>query len=279
MAKHYSKISLERLHLGVKRYINAALAAGKYLLISPFFRRKKANRFCFGVLSLNDELSYHCSSIPQIDAHELFNGLEHEVIEIGQVLPWEGSSISAYEVINLAAIIRHLKPRRIFEIGTSLGVTSYNLALNLPPDGELLTLDLPPATEDGGEINTRLDVTASDSKMIYANRIDRRFLNTAAGARIKQLYGDSATFDYTPYEKSCDVVFVDGSHAYEYVKSDTDSALRIVKPGGWIIWHDYNDGFFWPEVRRYLKEVSGTMKIYRIKGTMFAISQAGGTDR
>lgn len=274
MAKQYSKISLERLYLGVQRYYNSVLITAKYLLISPFLNRKKLNRFCFGLLSIDDEISYNCRSIPLVDATELFEGLENEIVEIGQVLPWEGSSISAFEVISLAAIIRHLKPNRIFEIGTSLGVTSYNLALNLPRDGELITLDLPPANEDGSEITTMFDVTASDSKMIYANRHARRFLNTPAGDRIKQLYGDSAVFDYTPYEKSCDVVFVDGSHAYQYVKSDTNTALRIIKPGGWIIWHDYNNGFFWPEVRRYLKNSSSTMKIYRIKGTMFAIAQA-----
>jgi predicted O-methyltransferase YrrM len=274
MAKQFSKLSIERLGLGAARYANATLAAGRHLLLSPFLNRKAANRFCFGVQSLNDEITYDCPLIPQVDAHELFPGIEEEIIEIGQVLPWEGSSISAFEVVNLAAIIRHLKPQRAFEIGTSKGVTAYNLALNLPEGGELLTLDLPPATEANPVISTKFDVTASDTKMIFADRVNRRFLGTPVESRITQLYGDSAAFDYTPYAKSCDVVFVDGSHAYEYVKSDTDSALRIVKPGGWIIWHDYNDGFFWPEVRRYLKEVSSTMKIHRIKGTMFAISQA-----
>ena len=69
-------------------------------------------------------------------------------------------------------------------------------------------------------------------------------------------------------------MFVDGSHAYEYVKSDSDAAFKIVKPGGWVIWHDYNDGFFWPEVRRYLRELGATRKIVRIKGTMLAVCQA-----
>jgi hypothetical protein len=273
MAKKFSKLSLERICLGVNRYFGAAAASFRHLFLSPLLNRKSANRFCFGVLSLNDEISYDCPLIKQVEVQELFPGIEKEVIEVGQVLPWEGSSISAFEVINLAAIIQHLKPQRVFEIGTSKGVTAYNLALNLPEGGQLLTLDLPPATEAGAEISTKFDVTASDTKMIFADRVNRRFLGTSVESRITQLYGDSAAFDYSPYEKSCDVVFVDGSHAYEYVKSDTDSALRIVKSGGWIIWHDYNDGFFWPEVRRYLKEVSGSMKIYRIKGTMFAIAR------
>jgi len=269
-----SKLNLEKLKLGVLRYVGAILASTKYLIVYPFIRSKRANRFCFGVQALHDEMSYDCPLIPSQALHEVFPGIEKETIKTGLVFPWEGSSISAYETLSIGAIIQHLKPQRVFEIGTSVGVTASNLAINLPEGGELFTLDLPPASEDGAKIETKFDVTVSDRKMIYGNRADRRFLGTPLESKIHQLYGDSATFDYSDHIGKCDVVFVDGSHAYEYVKSDTEIAYKLAKPGGWVIWHDYNDGFFWPEVRRFLKSIAHERKIFRIEGTMFAISKA-----
>ena len=36
-----------------------------------------------------------------------------------------------------------------------------------------------------------------------------------------------------------DVVFIDGQHDYESVRSDTEQALRLVKTGGTLAFHDY----------------------------------------
>jgi hypothetical protein len=39
------------------------------------------------------------------------------------------------------------------------------------------------------------------------------------------------------------LVFVDGSHAYDYACEDSETAFRLVKSGGLVIWHDYG---VWP---------------------------------
>jgi len=39
-----------------------------------------------------------------------------------------------------------------------------------------------------------------------------RYRGTVWEHKIQQLYGDSAAFDYTPYQGKIDFVFVDGSH-------------------------------------------------------------------
>jgi hypothetical protein len=259
MAERWNKMSLERTLLGLGRYFGAVRASVKFMAFYPLLSRKRLNRYCFGVLALQDEIDYGFEDIPQLELTELFPEAVNEDVHIGQVFPWEGSSISAFEMLCLGALIRGLKP---------------NLALNLPADGKLFTLDLPPAGEGDATVATEYEVTVSDRKMIFADRKNRRFLGTPMEARIHQLYGDSAKFDYGPYLGTCDVVFVDGSHAYEYVQSDTEKAFQLVKPGGWVIWHDYNDGFFWPHVRRYLKTIANQKRIFRIKGTMFAVSRA-----
>ena len=51
-------------------------------------------------------------------------------------------------------------------------------------------------------------------------------------------------------------MFVDGSHSYEYVLSDTEAAWKMVKPGGLILWHDY-DSRWWPGVTRALNQLQG----------------------
>ena len=51
-------------------------------------------------------------------------------------------------------------------------------------------------------------------------------------------------------EASVDLLFVDGSHAYEDVKTDLDQWLSALRPGGTIAFNDP----FWPGVNRLLLE-------------------------
>lgn len=56
---------------------------------------------------------------------------------------------------------------------------------------------------------------------------------------IRQVYGDSVNFDFSPYHGVMDVVFIDGAHTADYVKNDTEKALKMLRPeGGLMIWHD-----------------------------------------
>src|SRR5687768_16369891 len=113
----------------------------------------------------------------------------------------------------LGSILRSERAKFVYEIGTSFGVTSYNIAPNLPENGLVYTLDLPPVSPDVRAVDTKYRVASSDRKMIFADRRERRFLRSPVEGKVRQLYGDSATFDYGPYLGTCDVVFVDGSHA------------------------------------------------------------------
>ncbi|MBL8012699.1 MAG: class I SAM-dependent methyltransferase, partial [Candidatus Omnitrophica bacterium] len=67
-----------------------------------------------------------------------------------------------------------------------------------------------------------------------------------------------------------DLVFIDGNHSYEFVKSDTENALEMLSEKGVIIWHDY-DYIIHKDVFRYLNKLAKTHKIYSIPHTRFAI--------
>ena len=49
--------------------------------------------------------------------------------------------------------------------------------------------------------------------------------------------GTRQPMTFRRFYDSCSFVFVDGSHAYDTVGSDTEQAFRMVRQGGTIIWH------------------------------------------
>jgi len=273
-ATRWKASSWERVSLGAKRYFGSWSAVVEYLVLKPWLRPGLTNRFARGALSLKDDIGYRSSVIPAKDVWELFPGIENVEIRMGRTLPDEGSSVSFREMVILCSIVRCENARAVFEIGTSLGVTTFNMALNLPEHGILHTLDLPLTTDDQNDISTVYDVSVSDRKMIFANRQERRFLDSSIESKVHPLFSDSAVFDYSPYRSSYDVVFVDGAHSLGYVESDTKAAFALVRPGGLVIWHDYNNGFFWPDVHHYLTRIAPQYGISRIRGTMFAVARA-----
>jgi len=155
--------------------------------------------------------------------------------------------------------------RTLFEFGTCTGKTAYLWACNQPADGTVTTLTLAP-----GELD-RYEAAAGDDRTAeaYAREESRftRYLysGTEAERRVRQVYGDSKQFDETPFAGTCDVVFVDGSHAYSYVVSDSAKALTMVRPGGLVLWHDYS-----PEcsgVFRALNQLAGRLSLMHVQGT------------
>jgi hypothetical protein len=155
--------------------------------------------------------------------------------------------------------------RRLFEFGTCTGKTAYLWARNQPAGGTVTTLTLPPDQLGAYQPAPGDDQTAE----AHARRESRytRFLyaGTDVEERVVQLYGDSKRFDETPYAGTCDVVFVDGSHAYSYVVNDTAKALRMVRPGGLVLWHDYSPEC--PGVFRALNELAARLPLVHVAGT------------
>lgn len=135
----------------------------------------------------------------------------------------------------LAVLCKAAGARTFFEIGTNRGRTALAVA-RTNPEIEVFTLDLPSA-EAGGE--TALDLTVADKLLFDDWRRGEAFEGEPEADRIVQLLGDSASFDFSGYEGTMDVVFIDGSHSYPYVTNDTAVALRMLSDDGMIVWDDY----------------------------------------
>lgn len=178
----------------------------------------------------------------------------------------------------ILAVLAKSCPDLIFEFGTATGRTSYLLARNAPPSAKLVTLTLAPAQIADYEPASG----DSDAAQVNARQESEfgcfRYTGTSVEGRIEQRYGDSKQFDETPFHGRCDLIFIDGSHAYSYVKSDTDKALRMIKPGGTILWHDYR-GERDPDtadVYRYLVELSVSLQLVCFQGTALVAHRAPG---
>ena len=64
-----------------------------------------------------------------------------------------------------------------------------------------------------------------------------------------------------------DVLFIDGDHSSNGVKNDFELYSPMVKNGGYIVFDDYNDYEFSPEVRPMVDHIISTLDGYEIIGT------------
>ncbi|CAG0996607.1 hypothetical protein ARNL5_03687 [Anaerolineae bacterium] len=67
--------------------------------------------------------------------------------------------------------------------------------------------------------------------------------------------GDTKTLDFTRFP-FVDLVYIDGDHEYEGVRSDFLNVLTRLKPGGLVIFDDYYEDF--PGVMRLVDEATAT---------------------
>ena len=156
-------------------------------------------------------------------------------------------NVTLLELLCLARLARATAARTVFEFGTFDGRTTLTLAANAP-DATVHTLDLPPDTE------TAMPIEQIERIYVFKPVSGARFLGRPEASRIRQHFGDSATYDYGALRGTIDLVFVDGSHSYPYVVSDSRNALALLGArGGVIAWHDYG---VWPGVTRALEELA-----------------------
>ena len=182
-----------------------------------------------------------------------------------QHMPGRGIRTPVDELAYMALITAWLQPRLVFEFGTFRGRTALNFALNSPQDCEIHTLDL-------GE----LDDGASDAGDADAHLVAKRipgedYKGRDVAPKIHQLFGNSLGYDFSRFEGKVDLVFVDGGHTYEVAHADTENALRMCRPGGVILWHDFaNYGDYHDVIRAVLDCLPGD-QIYQIHDTQLAV--------
>lgn len=179
------------------------------------------------------------------------------------IFPKTYASISFLESVALILLMKRAEAKRIFEFGTYKGFSITQLALNLPPETEIYTLDLPE-----GPIRTHFAIADPEDAIIAVEQGKGTLVPATLRPRIKFLQQDSAAFDETPFAGRMDFVFVDAAHNYDYVKNDSEKGWRMLRSGGIIAWHDcrHQD----PGVVRYL--LQSPFQPVRVTGTTVAFA-------
>lgn len=172
---------------------------------------------------------------------------------------------SDYETWVLSVLATQAK--MLFEFGTCTGKTTYLWALNSPKDAKIKTLMLDPNQDQASKIDSSDNSVHMESRPSESKNLRLYYSDTPEESKIEQFLMDSLKFDESQFEKQFDIVFVDASHYYDFVKSDSEKALRMIKPGGLVLWHDYRGPWGEKGVFKYLNELNTQLELMHIKDT------------
>ena len=197
--------------------------------------------------------------------------LEKVPIQLENFLGHWGN-VTIEEVCKIALIAKYFKPRQVFEFGTYNGMTTLQLALNTPEETEIYTLDLSPEMASSTKFQlSELDrYVAVEFRTKFHTSVGSYFKGKPIEKKITQILSDSATYDYTPHHGKIDLIFIDAAHDYANKKTDSENALKMLAPGGVILWDNYDDVVN-PEVTRYLSELADSLPLYHLRGTPLVV--------
>jgi predicted O-methyltransferase YrrM len=161
----------------------------------------------------------------------------------------------------MGVIARNMSPRVCVDIGTAIGHSAALLAINAPLSTVYTVNILPEEVESGaGGVLT----TGAFTKEQIGSYYKQRGLKN-----IQQIYANTATWE--PDLGIIDLAFIDGSHDTEFVYNDSLKILKDMKPGSFILWHDFNLEL--AVKYHWIRSVClGVEKLYReghIKGRIF----------
>jgi len=225
--------------------------------------------FLFGIVTEIAEFHKRCGGpLKNFNDSEYFREIKKHVFlskssffhsGFGNIHPWEAQV--------MAELVHFFKPKTLFEIGTFNGFSTLHLAQNSPEDAVIYTLDLP---QDKKEILLKHDPFKA-YRDVYTMKMNSRrlFHDREEAKKITELFDDTLHFNFFPYYGKMDFVFIDTSHSYQYVKSDTVNAFKMLRPGGMILWHDFD--FIHPSVYLLVKEVARQKTVYFIPRTRWAL--------
>ena len=165
--------------------------------------------------------------LPVVDMDQL---IAPGPVELGPMTLLDGGSLPS-DMMLLAGLAEGIRNCAYFEIGTWRGESVATIS---PRSSTCHTLCL------------------SDREMahmgMHPRTIESHGLFSKDLQNVIQLRGDSRTFDFAQLDRKFDLIFIDGDHHYDFVKSDTENIFRhLVHDESIVVWHDY--GFQADQIR------------------------------
>jgi cephalosporin hydroxylase len=145
------------------------------------------------------------------------------------IRPWQVRS----EIAALLELVQQRRPKVVLEIGTASGGTLFLFARMAAEDATLISIDLRKGKFGGGYPLWRVPFYhgfASDRQTVKLVRGDSH--SGEVRERVSSLLGG----------RPVDVLFIDGDHTYEGVKSDFNGYTPLVANRGLIALHDIVPG-------------------------------------
>lgn len=136
---------------------------------------------------------------------------------------------SRWEFRELLQEVERVCPKAMLEIGTARGGSLLAFTRLCAPDAHIVSIDLPRGPFGGGYPSWKLPLYKA-----FAKR----------GQRLDLVRGDShsaTTFEHVQGllgGRKLDFLFIDGDHRYEGVRSDFETYISLMRPGGIIALHD-----------------------------------------
>ena len=238
------------------------------LLLFPF-DLKSSREFLRHIYAFDPIDTSTSSPVGTASVFDLFEGASRASVVLKDLRLRYGT-MSYEEIYVVALIVKCMQPKTIFEFGTFDGMTTLQMAVNSPDEARIYTLNLP-----SGHVETKYPIGTSEMDLRLPSVVPSgsKFRDTPEATKMTQLYGDSAVFDYTPYYGQMDLILIDASHEYDYVKNDTEQAIKMLRKQGVILWHDYPRA---PGVARYVDEIAHHVPVYRLSETSLAMYRALG---
>lgn len=157
------------------------------------------------------------------------------------IVPWAGigaPSLTGYlgnpylghfETSLIVALMRGVGARTVIEFGCQAGRTTHVLLKSVPTIERYIGIDLP----DGTPPTLKSQRSEVHPDPGYFARRDTRFELLLPKGGSQTLTAE----DLPP----ADAVFIDGDHGEQTVRHDSELARAVVRQGGVIIWHDYEN--------------------------------------
>jgi glycosyltransferase involved in cell wall biosynthesis/cytochrome c-type biogenesis protein CcmH/NrfG len=150
----------------------------------------------------------------------------------------------------ILTLLAHLRPRRILEIGTSVGQMTANLTEWSPDDATVFSLGMASEPTDRAALGRFADHFGKAMKVHF-------------------LTADSLKYDFNRLAP-LDFALIDGVHDQEHVLSDTRKVYDALRPGGCIIWQHYGSAAGGVEVRQGVEQAALPEPVQHVEGTEVA---------
>lgn len=204
------------------------------------------------------------NAIPEINLGDIL-GDRRPLVRLS-VMRSEDGMLPNDQIMALLAILVAEDPKEVLEIGTFMGYSSRQMAENLET-ATIHTVDLPEDFSPDHDPNKELP---KDDMHLMARRVvGREFKGLPCAGRIRQHFTDTAIWDFHAAGHPT-FFFIDGSHTYEYCKSDSEKCFELCGGKGVFLWHDCDDAHpgvvtfvaEWRQQGRDIRRIAGTPIAY-----------------